>query len=78
MEIIQADGHMCIIRGTHNEMGHITGLRGRAVPPCHSVGSPKVPQASIEVLDSPGLPQCYNLTTFFKERDSKLCPPMGR
>ena len=67
MEIIHSDGHMCIIRRTHNERGHITGLWGRAAPLCQSFGS-------TEVLDNPGLPQCYNLTTFFKERDFQMLP----
>lgn len=72
MEIIHGDGHTCIIRSAHNEVGLITGFWGRAVLPCHSVSSPKVPWASTGVLDNPGPPQCYNPTTFFKERFQTL------
>lgn len=71
MEIIHADGHMCIIRGAHNERGHITGLQGRTAPLCRSVGSIKLPWAGTELLDNPGVPQCYNLTIFFKGRNSQ-------
>lgn len=68
MEIIHSDRHMCIIRRPHSERGHISDLWERAVPWCHSFGSTRVPWAGTEVLDNPGVPQCSNLTTFFKKK----------